>query len=92
MAQVNFSHQLVGQNRFSIAFSDQLPVVDDIGGFADIEGLTDIVVGDQHANALGLEVVDDLFDVAHRDRIDTGKGFVEQDELGCRGQCAGEVR
>ncbi len=66
-----------------------MPVIDDIGRFADIEGLTDIVVGDQHANALGFEVVDDLFDVAHRDRIDTGKGFVEQDELGCRGQCAG---
>ena len=31
-----------------------------------------------------------MLDIAHRDRVDTGKGFVEQDELGGRGQCAGD--
>ena len=64
MAQIHFSHQLVGENRFSIAFSDQLTVVDDVGCFANIECFTDVVVSDQHANAFGFEVVNDLLDVA----------------------------
>uniref|UniRef100_A0A1I7Y9Y7 RNA polymerase beta subunit n=1 Tax=Steinernema glaseri TaxID=37863 RepID=A0A1I7Y9Y7_9BILA len=54
-------------------------------------GFTDVVVGDQHADALGLEVVDDLLDVAHGDRVDTGERFVEQDELGRGGQCPGNL-
>ena len=49
------------------------------------------MIGDQDADALGLEVMDDLLDIAHRDRVDPGKGFVEQDELGVGGQRASNL-
>ncbi len=32
--------------------------------------------------------MDDLFDIANRNRVDAGKRFVQQDELGRGGQCA----
>ena len=82
MTQIHFSHQLVGENCFSIAFGDQLTVVDDVGCFANVERFTDVVVGDQHANAFGLKVVNDLLDIAHRDGVNACKRFIEQDELG----------
>lgn len=88
MAQVNFLDQLVGEDGFGVAFGDQLTVVDDVGGFADIQGFTDVVVSDEYADALGFQVMNDLLDVAYRDRVYAGEGFVEQDELGGGGQCA----
>src|SRR5690606_12440643 len=59
--------------------------------FADIQGLAHVVVGDQYADAFGLEVVDDLLDVTDRDRVDTGERFVQQDELGRGRQRAGNL-
>ena len=63
VAQVHFSHQLVGQNRFSVAFSNQLSVVYDVSRFANIECFTDVVIGDQDANTFGFQVMDDLLEV-----------------------------
>ncbi len=47
------------------------------------------MIGDQYADALGLQVMNDLLDIADRDRVDACKGFVKKNELGCRGQGAG---
>src|SRR5690606_41176022 len=41
---------LVGQDGFGIAFGDQPSIIDDVGGLADIQGLADIVIGDQDAD------------------------------------------
>src|SRR5471032_1321935 len=90
MAQVDFLDQFVGQDSGRIAFGDQLSIIDDIGSFADVQGLADVVVGDQYTDALGLEVMDDLFDIANGNRVDPGKGFIEQDEFRRGGQGAGD--
>src|ERR1700712_635530 len=90
VAEIHFLDQLIGQDGFGIAFGDQLAIVDDIGCFADVERLTDVVVGDQDADALGLEMVDDLFDVAHGDRVDARERFIQQDEFGRCCQGAGD--
>src|SRR5690606_27853481 len=45
----------------------------------------------QDADAARLEVADDALDVEHRDRIDTGERFVEQDEARLAGQGAGDL-
>src|ERR1700712_2741581 len=76
VTQVHFLDQLVGQDGFGVAFGNQLSIVDDVSGFADIQRLTHVVVGDQHADPFGLEVVNDLLDVAYGNRVDTGEGFV----------------
>src|SRR5690606_15767371 len=89
--QVDFLDQLVGQDGLGVALGDQAAFADDVGGLADVQGLAHVVVGDQYTDAFGFQVLDDLFDVAHRDGVDAGEGFVEQDELGCAGQRAGDL-
>src|SRR5690606_14604491 len=74
-------HQLVGKYLLGTAFGDDMAVVDDVGLVADIQGLTHVMVGDEHADALVLEVLDDLLDIVHRDRVDPGEGLVQQNEL-----------
>ena len=44
------------------------------------------MVGDQHADAARLEESDDALDLDHGDGIDTGEGFVQQDEARLGGQ------
>src|SRR5690606_4237374 len=46
-----------------------------------LQGLPDIMVRNQHADATILEVRDDLLDVSDGDRIDPRERLVEQDEL-----------
>ena len=65
LPEVDVLDQLIGQDGFCVAFSDQLTVVDNVGGLANIQSIANIVIGNQHANAFGLEVMNDLFDVAH---------------------------
>ena len=61
-------------------------VVHDVGAVADAEGFAHVVVGDQDANAAIFQVPNDALDVADRDRVDAGEGFVEQDVAGTCGQ------
>ena len=46
------------------------------------------MVGDQHPDAARLEETDDALDLDHRDRVDAGEGFVQQDEARVGGQGA----
>ena len=47
------------------------------------------MVGDQDPNAPVPQVIDDGLDIADRDGVHPGKGFVQQDEFRLRGQGAG---
>jgi hypothetical protein len=58
---------------------------------ADAQGFAHVVVGDQHADAARLEEADDALDLDHGDRVDAGKGLVQQDEARLRGQRAGDL-
>ena len=58
------------------ALHQQLAIVQDIGAVDNLECLTHIVVGNQHADAAVLQVGDEVADFPHRDRVDTGKRFV----------------
>ena len=51
----------------------------DIGAVDDLERVANIVVGDQHADAAVLQMPHQIADFAHRDGIDAGQGFVQQD-------------
>src|SRR5690554_2910020 len=70
VTEIDFLDQLVGQDGLGVALGNQPALADDVGGFADIQGLAHVVIGDQHADALGLEMLDDLLDVADRDGVD----------------------
>jgi len=56
---------------------------DDVGAIDDAQGLADVVVGDDNADAAVLRREDDLLHVGDRDRIDAGERFARSRNLGC---------
>ena len=63
--------------------------VQEICPVSDGERLTHIVVGDDHADVLVLELGDDELYVFHCDRVNSGERLVQKDELRIYGQGAG---
>jgi len=79
-AEIHAPDALVGDDVVRAPGSKNSTRVDDIRAIANAKGFADIVIGDQHADAPSLEKTHDPLDLDHRDRIDAGEGFVEQDE------------
>ena len=71
--------------------AEDAPLGDDVGAVGDAEGLADVVVGDQNADAAGLEVEDDLLQLEHGNGIDAAEGFVEEDKAGLDAKTAGNL-
>ena len=69
-----------------IALGEDLALTQDICPVTYLERFSDIVIGDEHADAAFGKLANDRLDVDDRDRIHPGKGFVEQDEVGLVGQ------
>jgi len=46
-------------------------IVDDISAVSDLQGFSDVVIGDQDPDLLGFKVLNDLLDLKHGDRINT---------------------
>ena len=63
---------------------------DDVGVVANAQGLAHVVVGDQHADVAVFQEGDDALDLNDGNRVDAGKGLVEQDKARLRGQGAGD--
>ena len=57
-----------------------------------MQGLLHVVIGDEDADAAQAQLFDDALNVLHRDGVDPGKRFVEQDELWVRCQCPRNFR
>ena len=54
--------------------------MDDVGSVTNVEGIADVVVGNEHADAALGQITDFVFDVCHRNRVDAREGLVEQHE------------
>ncbi len=67
-------------------------MVDDMRAVGDIEGITNIVIGDQHSDPLLCEQGDDGFDLVDRNGVYTGKGLIKQEELGADRQVPCDLR
>ena len=65
---------------FRTAGEQDLAVIDDARPVDDIERLAHIMVGDQDANAAFPQLADQIAYVGDRQRIDTGKGLVQEDD------------
>ena len=48
------------------------------------------MVRDQHANVARFEMGNDVFDIGNGDRIDAGKGFIEENHSGLSGECTSD--
>ena len=58
--------------------------MDQIGTIGDVQGLLYVVIRDQNADASFFQLRNNFLDVSHRNRIDTGKRFVQkQKKRGC---------
>ena len=71
---------------------ENLALEEQIGAIGDAERLFHVVVGDEHADVLLLELPHDILDVLHGDGVHTGERLVEHDEEGIDGQTAGYLR
>src|SRR5207245_6075490 len=63
---------------------------DDIGAVSNLERLTDVVVRYQHADPGGLKPHNDVLDVQHGQRIDSGKWLVQEHKSRRNHQGAGD--
>src|SRR5688572_12619303 len=57
-------------------------VMDNVSAICNAQCLTDVVIGDQDPDPAGLQMENDLLDIADGDRVDAGERLVEQNELG----------
>ena len=90
LSQIDFPYALIINDFLGLAVGEHRAIVDDISPVADTERLPHIMVGDQHADAPRSQKPDDFLDFQHRDRIDSGKWLVEQDEAGLGGERASD--
>src|SRR3984893_8288319 len=88
LAQVHLTNLWVGKNLIRRSGSEHRPLTDDIGARADPERLADIMIGNEHADALVGQVLDYSLDIGNGQGVHTGKRLVQQDEPRGRGQGA----
>ena len=64
-----------------------LSLRNNVSPVSDAQRFAHIVVGNQNADAAGLQVKDDLLQLQHRNRIDAAEWLIQQDKTpaGCRG-------
>src|SRR6185436_11787336 len=58
-AEIDLAHVGVGHDLVGCAFGEHGALADDVGAVADAQGLADVVVRDQHADAARLQEADD---------------------------------
>ncbi len=67
-------------NLLRASFHQDHAVMNDIGAVHDIEGIADIVVGDEDAEAAVLQVNDEVANFGDGNVVDSGQGLVQQNE------------
>ncbi len=83
--EIDGANFLIGEYICRTAFGNQFAVAQDIRAIADAQGFANIVISDEYANIALLQVFDDALDIENGYGVDTGKGFVQQDEAGISG-------
>ena len=86
LAEIGLSDLVIGQNFGRRARGDNVALSDDISPLANVQCLSDIMVGDQDTNIARFEVRDDVLDIRDGDRVNPCKRFVQQDHSRLRRQ------
>src|SRR3982751_815598 len=81
----------VSEDLRGVADLDQLPEMEEGGSLRNSSRLLH-VVGDDHDRETLLELVDKLFDLRRRNRVERRGRLVEQDDLGLHGQRSGNAQ
>src|SRR5206468_1246869 len=75
----------------SVAFEHDLDFVNEVGAIDELEGLANIMVGDEDAEPAVLKPADNLLHFVDSDRVDTAERLVQQHELRIGDQGAGNL-
>ncbi len=90
--QVDLAHLWVSDQLGGVSVTKDLAAKDDVGPVSALQGLTHIVVGDQDPQTLLAQAIYQGLYFLHVDRIDSGKGLVQQQYLGFGGQGTGKFQ
>ena len=85
-----FPGERVGGNLLRRSLSHHLTVRDDVSPVGQTQGSLLVVVGNQDTDTPFAEAPDYAADLFARQRIDSGEGFIEQQEGGFRRQGTGD--
>ena len=80
LAQVHAPHGVVRGEFLSRAFFQYFSFKEQVSPVRDVQGLLDVVVGDEHANAFVPKLIHNALNVLYGNGVHTGKGLIEQDE------------
>ena len=69
VAQVDFTDPLIVQHVLGGAGGNNVSFSNDIGLFANVQRVSNIMVGNQHADAAIAQVIDDFLDVYDRNGV-----------------------
>src|ERR1700735_3618501 len=79
-SQIDAANVAIGGKLEGRARGENLAFADDVGAIGDGQRIPDVVIRHQDADACLAQVRNDLLDVHHSKRIDSGKRFIEQDK------------
>ncbi len=63
------------------AGSENRSIVDNISAVSDLQGFSDVMVGDENPDLLGFQMINNPLDLKHRNGIDTRKRFIQKDKF-----------
>jgi hypothetical protein len=89
VTQVGLRHCFTGRYLIRGAALKNLTVNQDVCAVTGAKGFSDIVIGDEHTDTPTFEVADNIFYVIDGQRVDAGKGLIQQYERRIGGQSAG---
>ena len=89
LPQIDSAHGLVADDFIGRATHQHFAVVQDIGAVNDFQCFAHVVIGDQHPDAAVFQIVHQMPDFGHGDRVDPGKGLVEQQVFRIGSKAAG---
>jgi hypothetical protein len=83
---VNVFHNFCGRSAFQ-----NLPIMQDICPIHNIQGLTDVMVGDQNAYPSVFQLGNQITNFSDRDGVNACKRFIQQNVMGLARQTTGNL-
>ena len=80
MTKIYLTNLVIFKYFVRVAVRDNLTITQYIGAVTYSQCFPDIMVSDQYTDIEADQVFDTFLDINHRDRIDAGKWFIQQDK------------
>ena len=77
LAQIDFSYSFIIDDFIRLPGRQHRALIDDVGVVADTQSFANVMVGDQYADPSLLQAADNLLDIQDRNRVYSGKRFIQ---------------